>query len=282
VSPFFGGTIKEVFIMEKWMILLIIPLLISSIGFKSYVWFFSIGYAFSVTGLVLAIGIMHYSELTLLSIMMIAVMCIYSLRLGIFLTRREFGNKNYKKVLDEAADEIAGKKQLPIFVAVIVWIFVVGLYYAQVAPLFYRMTNGLSKKDPVIFIIGIAIAVIGVLLQTKADSQKDAAKKINPKRFCDTGLYKMVRCPNYFGEILVWTGMVVGSITCLQGAGQITIAILGYVGLVYVMFNGARRLEKRQNASYGEDPEYQAYVKKVPILIPLVPIYSVENAKFLG
>ena len=144
------------------------------------------------------------------------------------------------------------------------------------------MTNGLSQKDPVIFIIGIAIAVLGLLLQTKADSQKDAAKKINPKRFCDTGLYKIVRCPNYFGEILVWTGMFVGSITCLQGAGQITIAILGYVGIVYFMFNGARRLEKRQNASYGEDPEYQTYVKKVPILIPLVPLYSVENAKFLG
>jgi len=268
--------------MEKWMILLIVPLVISSIGFRSYVWFLSIGYAFSVTGLVIAIGIMHYSELTLLSIMMVAVMCIYSLRLGIFITRREFGNKNYKKVLDAAAGEIAGRKKIPIFVSVMIWIFVAGLYYAQVSPLFFRMTNGLSKKDPVIFIIGIAIAVIGLVLQTKADSQKDAAKKINPKRFCDTGLYKMVRCPNYFGEILVWTGMFVGSITCLQGAGQITIAILGYVGIVYVMFNGARRLEKRQNASYGEDPEYQAYVKKVPILIPLVPIYSVENAKFLG
>jgi steroid 5-alpha reductase family enzyme len=282
VSPFFQKKIKEVFIMEQWMILLIIPFIISSIGFRSYVWFFSIGYAFSITGLVLAIGIMHYSELTILSIIMIAVMCIYSLRLGIFLTRREFGNKNYKKVLDAAANDIAGRKTLPMFVSVSIWIFVAGLYYAQVSPLFYRMTNGLSKKDPVIFIIGIVIAVLGLLLQTKADSQKDAAKKINPKRFCDTGLYKMVRCPNYFGEILVWTGMVVGSITCLQGAGQITIAILGYVGIVYFMFNGARRLEKRQNASYGEDPEYQAYVKKVPILIPLVPIYSVENAKFLG
>jgi steroid 5-alpha reductase family enzyme len=268
--------------MEKWMILLIIPLIISSIGFRNYVWFLSIGYAFSVTGLVLAIGIMHYSELTILSIIMIAVMCIYSLRLGIFLTRREFGNKNYKKVLDAAANDIAGRKTLPMFVSVSIWIFVAGLYYAQVSPLFYRMTNGLSKKDPVIFIIGIVIAVLGLLLQTKADSQKDAAKKINPKRFCDTGLYKMVRCPNYFGEILVWTGMFVGSITCLQGAGQITIATLGYVGIVYFMFNGARRLEKRQNASYGEDPEYQAYVKKVPILIPLVPLYSVENAKFLG
>ena len=64
--------------MEQWMILLIIPLLISSIGFKNYVWFLSMGYAFSVTGLVLAIGIMYYPELTLLSILMTAVICIYS------------------------------------------------------------------------------------------------------------------------------------------------------------------------------------------------------------
>ena len=84
--------------MEKWMILLIVPLVISSIGFRSYVWFFSIGYAFSITGLVIAIGIMHYSELSILSMMMTVVICIYSLRLGIFITRREFGNKNYKKV----------------------------------------------------------------------------------------------------------------------------------------------------------------------------------------
>ena len=268
--------------MEKWMILLIIALLISSIGFKSYVWFFSIGYAFSVTGLALAVGIMHYSELTFPSIIMIAVMCVYSLRLGIFITRREFGNKNYKKVLDAAADEIAGKKKIPIFVSVMIWIFGSGLYYAQVSPLFFRMTNGLAKKDPLILIIGIAISILGLVIQTKADSQKNEAKKINPKRFCDTGLYKMVRCPNYFGEILVWTGVFFGSITCLQGAGQIIIAILGYVGIIYVMFNGARRLEKRQNASYGEDPEYQAYVKQVPILIPLLPVYSLENAKFLG
>lgn len=264
--------------MEKWMILIIVTLVINSIGFRSWVWFLSIGYAFSVTGLVLAIGILHYSELTLLSILMAAVICIYSLRLGIFLVRREFGNKVYKKVLDEAA----GRKRLPIFVALIIWIFCAGLYYAQVSPLFFRMSNGLAEKDPVVLMIGIAIAVIGLLMQTQADSQKNAAKKINPKRFCDTGLYKMVRCPNYLGEILVWTGMFVGSITCLQGVGQIIIAILGWVGIVYVMFNGARRLEKRQNASYGEDPEYQAYVKKVPILIPLLPIYSLVNAKFLG
>ncbi len=47
------------------------------------------------------------------------------------------------------------------------------------------------------------------------------------------------------------------------------------------MFSGARRLELRQNKSYGADLEYQAYVKSVPILLPFVPLYSVAKYKFL-
>ena len=43
----------------------------------------------------------------------------------------------------------------------------------------------------------------------------------------------------------------------------------------------ARRLEIRQNRTYGSDPEYRAYVKKTPIMIPLIPLYSVEKYKWL-
>jgi len=54
-----------------------------------------------------------------------------------------------------------------------------------------------------------------------------------------------------------------------------------YVGIIFVMFSGARRLELRQDKNYGGDPEYQAYVKSVPILLPFVPIYSVKKYKWL-
>ena len=47
------------------------------------------------------------------------------------------------------------------------------------------------------------------------------------------------------------------------------------------MFSGARRLEIRQNKNYGDDLEYQAYVKRTPLLIPLIPLYSLEKYKFL-
>ncbi|HKM22591.1 MAG TPA: hypothetical protein VJZ01_11195 [Lachnospiraceae bacterium] len=54
-----------------------------------------------------------------------------------------------------------------------------------------------------------------------------------------------------------------------------------FPAIVYIMFGGARRLEIRQNKNYGNDPEYQAYVKKTPIIIPLLPLYSVAKYKFL-
>ena len=95
------------------------------------------------------------------------------------------------------------------------------------------------------------------------------------------GLYRIVRCPNYFGEMLFWTGVFVGCVNCLSGVWQWVAVLAGYLGIIYVMFGGARRLEMRQNRTYGDDPEYQAYVKKTPIMVPLIPLYSVEKYKWL-
>ena len=80
--------------------------------------------------------------------------------------------------------------------------------------------------------------------------------------------------------MLFWTGVLISGANILHG-WQWLPALLGYIGIVFVMFSGARRLELRQNKSYGADPEYQAYVKSVPILLPFVPLYSVAKYKFL-
>ena len=86
------------------------------------------------------------------------------------------------------------------------------------------------------------------------------------------GLYKISRCPNYFGEITFWTGVFVSGWSILAG-WQWLIAALGYIMILGIMISGAQRLEKRQNKNYGSMPEYQAYVKKTPILVPFIPIY---------
>ena len=119
------------------------------------------------------------------------------------------------------------------------------------------------------------------MLEILADLQKSKAKKVNPKKFVSTGLYKFVRCPNYFGELLLWTGVFGSGLNVLNSVTQWVFAVLGYIGIIYVMFSGARRLELRQDKNYGDDPEYQKYVSTVPIIIPLIPIFSVKKYKWL-
>ena len=91
------------------------------------------------------------------------------------------------------------------------------------------------------------------------------------------GLYKIVRCPNYLGEIIFWTGVFVAGITTYQGFGQWLMAIIAYVCIVYIMFNGAQRLEKRQMARYGNDAAYNDYANKTPIILPFIPIYHLNK-----
>ena len=132
-----------------------------------------------------------------------------------------------------------------------------------------------------LLIAGMVLSAVGLVVETAADLQKSAAKKADPGRFVDTGLYRVVRCPNYFGEMLFWTGVFVGGVSALHGVWQWVAALCGYLGIIYVMFGGARRLEMRQNRTYGSDPAYRAYVKKTPIMVPLIPLYSVEKYKWL-
>ena len=70
--------------------------------------------------------------------------------------------------------------------------------------------------------------------------------------------------------------------TALKSAWQWILVLLGYILLIYIMFSGARRLEVRQNKNYGDNPEYQEYVKRVPILLPFIPLYSVDKYKWLA
>ena len=160
-----------------------------------------------------------------------------------------------------------------------IWFFCAVLYVTMVSPVFYRLSNGSGSSAATY--VGAALMLLGFLMETFADQQKKAAKAVNPHRFVDTGLYRIVRCPNYLGELILWTGVLITGFGSLTGAGQWIVAIIGYLGIIYVMFSGARRLELRQHRTYGDDPEYREYIRTVPILLPLIPLYSVVKHKWL-
>jgi len=258
-----------------FFLLFAVSLLLSAIGFKHYIWFFSIGYGFAIAGEGLLMLLAMTEKLSPGTLIACLLFVAYGLRLGGFLAYREFGRTSY---MARMKGEIKDSKTVPFFVKVSIWLACAALYVTQVLPVFYRLINGSGSN--VFAYIGAAVMAFGLIFEAAADVEKNAAKKKNPGRFVDTGLYRIVRCPNYLGEMLFWTGCVISGVGAVTDAQWILVA-LGYIGITYVMFSGARRLELRQNRNYGDDPVYQQYIKTVPIMIPFVPLYSVVKYKWL-
>ena len=250
-------------------------MLVSAIGFKNYVGLISLGYGFSIAAEGVAMLILYGRNLTLGTVLCCALFIIYGLRLGGYLAIRELGSSSYKKNMK---GEIKEGSTVPFGVKIAIWVTCAALYVTQISGVFYRLLN--AAQDNALVFIGAAVMLAGVSLETAADIQKNNAKKVNPRRFVDTGLYRIVRCPNYLGEMIFWTGVLISVIGAVSGCQWIVVAI-GYVGIIFVMFSGARRLEIRQDKNYGKDPEYQKYVTTVPILLPFIPLYSVKKYRWL-
>ena len=261
-------------------ILLAVCGVLCAVGFYKFVYFLSIGYGFAVAGGGVAILVMYLINPTATPLWVVlvqmALFIAYGMRLSGFLLIREFKNATFKKT-DVAKDTLAknGEKKMPVFVLATIWICVSVLYVAQVSPMLFRYVN--ASTDLILPVIGFAVSVFGLILESIADKQKSAQKKLRPDMVATKGLYRICRCPNYLGEIIFWTGVFVSGITAYATIGQWITAALAYVCIVYIMFNGAQRLEKRQMARYGENEEYNTYANKTPIIIPLLPIYHLNK-----
>ncbi len=272
----------ELFIPLNFWLLFAAAMLISAIGFYKYVYFISLGYGFSIAGLGALMLFLFRENLSIGTVIACALFIVYGIRLGGYLLVRELKSAAYRGAMKK---EIKDGSTMKFGVKCAIWITCGALYVTQVLPVFYRLHNTVEVKNFLdidgFTIAGTAIMAFGLIFESIADIQKNNSKKKNPNRFCDTGLYRIVRCPNYLGEMIFWTGVLVSGANILTGVGQWVLALIGYIGIIFVMFSGARRLELRQNRNYGDDPEYQAYVKKVPIMVPFIPLYSVAKYKFL-
>jgi len=273
--------------LNYWIMLLIfcgVAAVMCAIGFKKFVWFLSVGYGLAVLGLGISYAVTGFvtGSWDFILIIQAALFIIYGFRLAGFLLIREIKNASYRKVLKEATKE--EEKPMPFFVMFTIWVFVAILYVMQTSPVFDRIFNGDvftgSNWDITILpLIGCAISCIGIILESLADSQKSSQKKENPHMVATKGLYRMCRCPNYFGEITFWTGVFVSGICSYNSVGQWILAVVGYICIVYIMINGAQRLDRRQEKNYGKLEEYRKYADHTPIIIPLIPISHIGKYK---
>ena len=119
-----------------------------------------------------------------------------------------------------------------------------------------------------IFFIGLLIFILGLSIEIIADYQKTVFRRNieNKDKFITTGLWSLSRHPNYFGEILLWTGVAVMSISSLQGLQYITLISPIFVYILLVYISGIRILEDQAKKKWGHLNSFKKYIKNTPRL----------------
>ena len=111
----------------------------------------------------------------------------------------------------------------------------------------------------IVFIIGLALFILGFVVEIIADNQKSAFRSIpeNKDVFINEGLWARSRHPNYFGEITLWTGITVMGISTFEGMNYLALfsPIFSYLLLNYV--SGVRMLEYRGQKKWGHLDAYK-------------------------
>ena len=118
-------------------------------------------------------------------------------------------------------------------------------------------------------ILGILVWAAGFAIEVVADRQKSAFKQdpANKGRFITSGLWAWSRHPNYFGEIVLWTGIAIIAVPVLSGFRWVTLVSPLFVVVLLTRVSGIPMLEARAAQRWGEEKEFQAYTDNTPELI---------------
>lgn len=152
------------------------------------------------------------------------------------------------------------------------WVFVTLL-----AALIAVSSPGASGWDA-LATLGLIIWAGGFAIEAVADHQKNTFKAdpANQGRFIQQGLWAWSRHPNYFGEIMLWTGIAVMATPALTGWQW-----LGWLSPLFVCWlllkvSGIPMLEQRADEKWGGEADYEAYKAATPVLLPRPPRRSAE------
>lgn len=127
----------------------------------------------------------------------------------------------------------------------------------------------------------IAIMPIGFIFEIISDLQKKKFRQ-NPKnkdQFISSGLWTWSQHPNYFGEIVLWTGIAIIAAPVLAGWQLVTLISPVFVFFLLTRVSGVRLLDIGAKERWGENHDYLTYIAKTPVLF-LNPFLSLVSVNF--
>jgi steroid 5-alpha reductase family enzyme len=195
------------------------------------------------------------------SILLLALVAIWTIRLGSFLFRRV-----RKAGKDGRFDDIK-----PSFIRFLNAWTLQGLWVTFTAAAALAAITTINRKElGISALMGALVWAIGFGFEVVADAQKShfRADPANKGKFIATGLWALSRHPNYFGEIVLWIGVAVIALPVLRGWQWVTLISPVFVTLLLTRISGVPMLEKRADDRWGVQSDYEAYKVRTPVLIP--------------
>lgn len=252
--------------------LVIVPLTFIRQGYS-----FSVGYGFSVAAMALTLlSSFDISLSTLTSstpAILTATTVIYGLRLALFLLLREFSVDSKRKQI-KSFDKTPRLKRTPLALSVSL------LYAFMCSPALFALRGAVEAGSVLekIQLVSTSVAAFGMLLESVADQHKYEAKRKSKEtedKFVgpSTWSYKLVRHPNYLGEILFWVGLFgAGSVSFGKSIVAWLCGSLGLAAILSIMLGSSGRLDTKQQEKYGGQPKYEEW--KDAVKYSVIPFFK--------
>lgn len=136
------------------------------------------------------------------------------------------------------------------------------LVFLGCLPMYLSFTS--TEPLGILDVLASVVTVLAIGIESLADEQLKRFKKNEEKGLMNTGIWAYSRHPNYFGEILFWSGMF---LFCVHlhytyywwaSVGFIAMILLFYFISIPMM---ERRMESKRK-------EYKTYREEVSVLVP--------------
>jgi len=154
-----------------------------------------------------------------------------------------------------------------------IWVFTVSLSVIYVNTPITAISSPRGSKFLPLDYIGVVNFGLGLLLETVADFQKFnfRQKETNRNQWCNVGVWKWSRHPNYYGEIIVWWGIFLMSCSILSD--WLWTAILSPIFIICILLflSGIPLLEEKADQKFQGNPTYAIFKRSTPPLILFPP-----------